>query len=388
MLNSDELSLALDTLAASCGECDIGLGEECARVHGDRIFLPHSEYLRDLPSRNHTIRAFGEFLCSLRPASFRSKFRSADDKVWVKRKQSRLPSQQITVGKFLRRFMQYVAEFILLPELHGRIEPRRFTLLDADLEYWDWLPPRMRPKDWFRGDICKGQVPSGGAKSRTGDFGSRVQEFIGTRVVDPKRMLCWGFSLALRMIVRDAPGPVLEQRISATLSRVKTIGKWTEDGITVGIHIRRGDACEVWIMEGEEWKDIPPGARMKDYGRPCFATGNYIEKLKIMVRAYNVANVIVMTDGTAIDEILEWASRWASSGELQLAVRWLDIDRKKYGKKNQDPLSWTGDIVEQVFIENRKDMEEDARNDIVAELFAELRMMASADAFIGTATSG
>ena len=384
---------------------DVDIADSYTKVDGERIFLPPPEYLASNRDRvsDLLMSSFESYVCSLETTGYKRTFRSADDTVEVHRDFARTVARQITVGKTMRRWMHYLTENAIMPELHGRSrdQQRRYVMTSDDVATWDWLPRNSRYTDtskpydtkpfaWLRGDVCERGVgfisPSRNPKVKK--VIDRISEMTRRRPIGAQMML-WSMSQMLHLVLRNAPGPDLEARISLIEKRTRTVGSWTagkeNGGITVGIHIRRGDACEVWITDPNKgWKGVPPGKRMSDIGRPCFAARFYTDAASTMVREYGARNLIVLTDSA---QVIPKIVAWAETQTPPLAVRFVDARREKYGEENQDPLLWDGSVKKQKYIERRPDLMKESRMDLVAELFAELRLVSQADIFVGTAIS-
>ena len=226
----------------------------------------------------------------------------------------------------------------------------------------------------------------------------------------------WTAGMLVRRVWRHAVGPCTRLRVDALLrdanlrlgvSRSGSLGAGnlrSNDGgepfvplqrprrLAVAVHIRRGDACERWASEEAV------GTRREDgLPRPCFATHEYLAAARALLaqlrgqrRERNeatgggVAWLLVATDSpTALTELRGLIQ--TSEFELLHAngprgAAWGGVaEGANVGRTRQEAA--------QEFIEARNDRGLIDRGAVVSGFFADLELLARADAFVGTAAS-
>lgn len=145
--------------------------------------------------------------------------------------------------------------------------------------------------------------------------------------------------------------------------------------MAVAIHIRRGDSCMRWAGK--------PGDASLSHGRPCFSTRMYVDAARAMKRRYGMTTAYLATDSE-----LAAAEATAMLEEDGFQVLTLKFDRGRVG--GTDFVN-RGKMVDRgtVYIEDRlKARDKDLDVELaVGSIAAELELLGSAHAFIGTSSS-
>ena len=149
---------------------------------------------------------------------------------------------------------------------------------------------------------------------------------------------------------------------------------------SVGVHVRRGDACESWAVRAG-------GQHKRPAERPCYPSRLYVAAVETLVAEYpTISTVVVASDAQdAVQDLVTaltprgLCGRGVPSTSLSTPsarrrrVAFLEANRTKYAAAR--------------FIEERR-FRPEAALDVTLDIAADLRLLArEADAFVGTAVS-
>ena len=155
--------------------------------------------------------------------------------------------------------------------------------------------------------------------------------------------------------------------------------------LAIALHIRRGDACERWGLPGDT--ETAP--------RPCFATKHYVDSARRLL-AHVKATRGISSGSSAPPTILLVASDSASAvlelsdAAPEMEVRHVVTPRgEAWGGAAEGAASSVSreEAKRRFFIEERNAKGLVDKKLVVASLFADLDLLAGADAFVGTAAS-
>jgi len=135
---------------------------------------------------------------------------------------------------------------------------------------------------------------------------------------------------------------------------------------TIGMHVRRGDACFRWAERGDS--DINT--------RPCYKLEVYMAEARRLKAAYGVSKVAVATDSDSVIAELQ-----AYTPEFRFV--YLPFNRTLVGGPENVNMAGGSDAN---FIENRRPSDE-LKALIFATAAAEVQLLAAADFLIGTSSS-
>ena len=159
--------------------------------------------------------------------------------------------------------------------------------------------------------------------------------------------------------------------LTATFQRV--IGDEYAGKLAVAVHIRRGDACNRWAEPGDG-----------DYAdkRPCFRTQHYVDAVVALAERYDkdVAAFVASDSEEAVEEFVSLVPTGRVSVFVQVfdRVRATGKDLPNLGKSTDDTSN---------FIEARNQRGELDRALTYASIVADLEVLGSCDAIVGTAAS-
>jgi len=158
--------------------------------------------------------------------------------------------------------------------------------------------------------------------------------------------------------------------------KIKRVGQLSDKKRTIGLHIRRGDACMVWsnVSLGSN-NCFPHGV----YVRPCYALSVYMEAAMKMRQLYGAHQVIVMTDSEAVIPSLK-------EYELFFNFSYNTFDRSAVEGSPMVNIGLDRANTKRNWIEFRNDTPA-ARLVQHASLMADLRLIRNADMFIGSKCS-
>ena len=158
---------------------------------------------------------------------------------------------------------------------------------------------------------------------------------------------------------------------AATFQRV--IGDEYAGKLAVAVHIRRGDACNRWAEPGDG-----------DYAdkRPCFRTQHYVDAVVALAERYDkdVAAFVASDSEEAVEEFVSLVPTGRVSVFVQV------FDRVRATGKDLPNLGRDTDYTTN-FIEARNQRGELDRALTYASIVADLEVLGSCDAIVGTAAS-
>ena len=194
--------------------------------------------------------------------------------------------------------------------------------------------------------------------------------------------------LALALEVRlehlhpDVEGTV--QRLLGHVMRMDRSGatyNWTASrprpatlGPSIGMHVRRGDACETLATP------VVHGVTDLDAERRCYSLDEYLLAALDMKRLYGASHIILITDS---EEVLRQLKRHDSARNF--TWEWLTMKRRRIAGSEAQNLHVSPEL--RVLIEHRARRGDSANELIVSSLLAELRLIAQADIIVGTSRS-
>ena len=141
---------------------------------------------------------------------------------------------------------------------------------------------------------------------------------------------------------------------------------------TIGVHVRRGDACERWAETTGEVQQRSGAVASR--GRPCYPSHLYVAAVETLVATYpEISSVVVASDSqSAINDLVANLTRPTVSRH-PLRVTFIPANRIKYDAQS--------------FIERRRFNASNAL-DVTLDMAADLRLLVQeCDAFVGTAAS-
>jgi len=334
-----------------------------------------------------------------------------------------------TISKFLARWalMLYVSSTAEVPY--------RYVLPTSRASSWAWLPggphaARQREADWLVADVCARHVPSteAGAAGLAEAIMARARgeppagrsRRVAASGREPyrRRLLRGGATWAglwwaglLQGRVLTAMGPRAAALREAALARIDEVGgaavssrllRPRDCSIRVGLHVRRGDACQRWAAPADGAVD-PEGDCGTAVGRPCYATSHYLHAVRSLARAHQarsrshaggaasangegcVTTILLASDSPSV--ALELAAAVAASRNLRLL--WVNIRRGADwgGTAELSNLGLGAAAAEANFIERRNSRGLLNRSAVLGAALADISLLATAHAFVGTAAS-
>lgn len=130
-----------------------------------------------------------------------------------------------------------------------------------------------------------------------------------------------------------------------------------EGGQTIGMHVRRGDACERW--EGE------PGE-----GRVCYALSTYMDAARRLRARYGASHIHLATDSPSV---IKEAAKYTP----EFTFEFLEMNRTSVGGEEG---------VGMPFVERRTSkMSAGQKADMIGTLMADIAFLSEADMLVGTA---
>lgn len=149
------------------------------------------------------------------------------------------------------------------------------------------------------------------------------------------------------------------------------------DAKAIGIHVRRGDACQKMLTKPETLRRCarrPPG-----WKRPCYALAAYLDVAKPLIEKYGMTHVYLATDS---QQVVQEAQAMSSE---TLRFHYLDIDRSSY-ETDGSPKNF---IEERVSRSRGSAQAASGVNasQMVVEALSELSLLSRASAFVGTSRS-
>ena len=203
---------------------------------------------------------------------------------------------------------------------------------------WNFLPRTGRADDWFR-PACL-ETPAGPPQPKW------------------QPGILWWTSASLDMRLRLV-GPRATAARDALLRGVST-----GTGRAVAVHIRRGDACQVF------------GGPRVEGTRRCFDTATYVDAARELKKRYPALTVLrVATDSPSVlREVEALAPEWT--------IEALRFDRGNVGGPENATLGLSLENATRHFIEHRRDRPDATL--ALASFLADLELLGSAHAFVGT----
>ena len=141
---------------------------------------------------------------------------------------------------------------------------------------------------------------------------------------------------------------------------------------TIGMHIRRGDACET------TGSAPVVGVTDLDAARRCYPLSAYLKAAHEMRRLYGASHVLLATDSAEVVQRIRRAGR-------DFTWEWTDVDRGAVGGGEGHNLGKPPS--ERRYIEHRAEARDPANALLVASLLADLRLLSRADVIVGTSRS-
>ena len=141
---------------------------------------------------------------------------------------------------------------------------------------------------------------------------------------------------------------------------------------TIGMHIRRGDACETM--------GSAPAVGVTDLDAPrrCYPLSGYLKAVHEMRRLYGASHVLLATDSAEVVQRIRRAGR-------DFTWEWIAVDRGAVGGGEGRNLGKPPS--ERRYIEHRAEARDPANALVVASLLADLRLLSRADVIVGTSRS-
>ena len=365
----------------------------CAAWMSSRIYKPG---MQSSSHARHCARAtFDSFVCEL-PHYNGTPIQPPD---WL------LGKPPATVGKFVAH---WALSLSLSSSAPGQWQ--RYLLPASSIDSWPWLPPQSScraagggvSKEWTRADACQAsdeRAPTSSSfaaihrtsaweeltrlASSNSTSSGKVQWYKAASEGGKTEAGLWWAAQHVRL-VRSAFGPCTRSAVNAL--RVESVGRRAVRESTrspaVAIHIRRGDSCERWGEPGDA--STSP--------RPCFATAHYVAAARRLLKVLpgradgqsaGPARLLVASDSAE-------ALREVATAAPEMAVFHVAAPRgEAWGAASEGAtlgLSTPGERKTH-FIEERNARGLVDRARVVASFYADLDLLASADAFVGTSAS-
>ena len=219
---------------------------------------------------------------------------------------------------------------------YAATHPKYAATRRFDFSGWQFLPSDCGNEGWFRGAACSTTMPP------------------------PKNWqppLLWWTAAAVRTRLRLL-GPCARRKRDALLQTVPSSSS------CVAVHIRRGDACQVF-----------GGDRVQNQRR-CFPTHAYVEAARRLLDKYGHKTIKVASDSPVA--ISEFAAMMGGD----VAVEALTFDRGAVGGPENATLGLNFAAAQSKFIERRPDKPDAAL--ALTSFLADLEHLAACDAFVGT----
>ena len=180
------------------------------------------------------------------------------------------------------------------------------------------------------------------------------------------------YALALEARILTGLQPWAEERVeailrSATSLTERTMGVSPQLTRSIGMHVRRGDACETYNISALSQ-------------RRCFRLDAYVAAARYLRSLYGdqYSKILLVTDS---EQVLQEATTF--SDFTWQTVRY---DRAAVGGKQGANLG-TKTRSERLYIEDRAAAGDPANEQLVISMLAELRFISGADLFVGTSRS-
>ena len=141
---------------------------------------------------------------------------------------------------------------------------------------------------------------------------------------------------------------------------------------TIGMHIRRGDACETMGSAPVV------GVTDLDAPRRCYPLSAYLKAAHEMRRLYRASHVLLATDSAEVVERIRRVGR-------DFTWEWIDVDRGAVGGGEGHNLGKPPSARR--YIEHRAEARDPANALVVASLLADLKLLSRADVVVGTSRS-
>ena len=349
-------------------------------------------------------------------------------------------SDAMTVGK-------YVARWAMMLHLSTTTEPPyRFVPPHRVLREWAWRPQaaprhaRCEAADaWLAADVCAARTARSrhqetitaaaraavaearraaiGTPRANHQAGAAAARLEATTRVSNGAALWWAGALLRRVIHRGLGKcgeaavvrrlqPAARSRGPATCSNGSLAATDRSDlaqAPAVAVHVRRGDACERWAAPGD-------ARTRRGFGRPCFATVEYLRAARKVCRVLlrpsspglvRRCRLLVASDSpTAADELAVLASRDppqgdggdggdGGAGEIEVEIEQVRAPRGAgwggaygVGESSRNRTSSMTSSAE--FIERRNARGLVDRELTLSSLFADARLLVDAGGFVGT----
>lgn len=186
---------------------------------------------------------------------------------------------------------------------------------------------------------------------------------------------------------RSAMGPCTRALVDALLAQPRAVLQRARRRCRIGLHIRRGDACERWTSRRA---DDETSKR-----RPCFHTATYLEAARALAAV--LARETPATPATpsppllllATDSpnVLEELRALLRPGEFEVVAAPAARGVGWGGVPEATPSGRTHEAAAEDFIEARNARGLVDRAAALASFFADLELLSAADALVGTAAS-
>ena len=179
-----------------------------------------------------------------------------------------------------------------------------------------------------------------------------------------------GMYLALALEARIFTGlqPWVEERVQSIVQSAASLTDvLSQQSSSIGMHVRRGDACETYNVSTVSWR------------RRCFGLEAYVVAARHLRNLYGetYSTILLVTDS---EQVLREASAFRD-----FAWRVVRYDRAAVGGKQGINLGTSRS--ERLFIEHRAAAGDPANEQLVISMIAELRFISAADLFVGTSRS-
>ena len=145
-------------------------------------------------------------------------------------------------------------------------------------------------------------------------------------------------------------------------------------GRSIGMHVRRGDACETQATH------VVQGVTDLDAERRCYALDEYLRAAHSLQRLFGATHVFLVSDS---EEVLMELQRHEAARNF--TWEWLAIDRYRIGGSATQNLHVPAE--RRVLMEHRALRGDPANEQIVVSMLADLRLVANADMVVGTSRS-
>eukprot|EP00965_Chrysotila_dentata_P249140 6208739-Pleurochrysis_carterae.AAC.1 len=237
-------------------------------------------------------------------------------------------------------------------------------------------PPKgcTSPTDWLRTDVCR-------VRHNQTVLGADFDQAMQSRGATTRALWISGLLMCKSL---NAIGPCGQRSARYLMQNARWIvpkgtaraaSSIESKQLTIGMHVRRGDACMRWARAGD-------GNTRKS--RPCYHLSDYIDAARKMAATYGARRILVATDS---DSVISELETFALTTD-EFTIVYVPYERSALFAEETRNMNLS--IAEAAnrggFIEQQS-LDQEQKTLVFATFFAELKMLLQADMFIGTSAS-